>query len=164
MAADLARKRKRAHVSYREPSSNDDFSNSDIENLSRRKRPTRRSARHQSQEVELEAEPSTRQPQRTASPILARSAAALRAHRRKGKSKISYREETTDDDGEEEDEADYEPEEVVVQRKPRSKPTSGRSTPRKQSDNGSRRPIGHRKRALGAPLKEKKGRYIPSYV
>ncbi|KAF2443398.1 hypothetical protein P171DRAFT_464163 [Karstenula rhodostoma CBS 690.94] len=157
MAADLSRKRKRAHVSYREPSSDDDFSNSDIDNPAPRKRPVRRSTRHQSHEVEPQPEPSTSQPPRThaASPTLARSA-AQRIRRRSGKRTISYREETTDEDSEEDGEADYEPEEVVAQRKPRSKPASRPPTPRKQPENGSRRTVGPRKRAFGAPLKEKK--------
>ncbi|KAJ4348767.1 uncharacterized protein N0V89_010145 [Didymosphaeria variabile] len=156
MDANSYRKRKRAHVSYREPSSDDDFSNSDIDNPSRRKRPTRRSARHQSIEVEPEAEASTRHTQPTASAALARSAVSQRTHRRKEKRKVSYREESTDEDSDEDPEADYEPEVVVVQRKPRSKGTSQRSTPRKQSENSSRKTIAPKKRAFGAPLKEKK--------
>jgi len=162
MAAGLAHKRKRAHVSYREPSSDLDLSDSDIDNSSRRKRPTRRSARHHSTEVEAEAEPSTRQPQRTASPILARSAAAKRILRTKGKRKFSYRDESTDEGSEEDGEADYEPEEVVVQ-KPRSNAHSRRSTPSKRSENTVRRTTGPKKRAFGAPLKEKKGMSIPPY-
>ncbi|KAL1602443.1 hypothetical protein SLS60_005859 [Paraconiothyrium brasiliense] len=156
MAADFSRKRKRAHVSYREPSSDDDFSNSDVDNPSRRRRPTRRSTRHQSTEVEPEAEASTRHTQPSASPVLARSAASQRTHLRTGKSKVSYREDSTDEGSDEDPEADYEPEVIIVQRKPRSKGISRRSTPRKQSENSSRRIIAPKRRAFGAPLKEKK--------
>lgn len=158
MAADLSRKRKRAHISYREPSSDDDFSDLDIDNPSRRKQPTRRSARHHSTEAEPEAESSTRQPRRTTSPVLARSAGVKRTLRRKGRNRVSYRDESTDEESEDDGEADYEPPEEVVQRKPRSNTASRRSTPRKRSDNVPRKAAVPKKRAFGASLKEKKGK------
>ncbi|KAF9732215.1 hypothetical protein PMIN06_012839 [Paraphaeosphaeria minitans] len=159
MALDPSRKRKRAHVSYREPSSDDHLSDSatHTDNPARRKPPVRRSTRHQSHEVEQQPEPSTSRPtpNRAASPTLPPSA-AHRTHRRQRKPKLSYREETTDDDDSEEHaEADYEPDEDVVQRKRKPKPPRP-STPRKQSGHGSSKTIGARKRAFDTPLREKK--------
>lgn len=163
MAVDPSRKRKRAHVSYREPSSDDDLSNSDSDNPARKKPPVRRSTRHQSQQLDPEPEPSTSHPAHThaSSPASARSA-AHRTRRRKGKRRISYREESTDDDdGEDDGNADYEPHVVEVQRKPRSKQPSRRSTPRQQLQTASNKTRGYKKRAFGAPLEENKGTYTP---
>ena len=152
MAPQLLRQRTRTNISYREPSSDDDFSNSDSDNASRRKRPTRRSMRHHSTDVD--PEPSTAQPVRTARPAVDK-----RTSRRTGKRKVSYRDVSTDEDSDH-GEADYEPDEQVpVRKKPRIQGDSRRSTPRKRLGSASRKPNKRTIRPLGAPLKEKKGKY-----
>ena len=154
MAPQLLRQSRRANVSYREPSSDDDFSDSDSDNVSRRKRPTRRSTRHLSTEVEQE--PPAVQPAQTARP-----APDKRTLRRKGKRKVSYRDVSTDEESED-GEADYEPDEVVVaHKKQRIQADSRPSTSRRGLGNGSRKSKKPAMRALGAPLKEKKGMSIP---
>ncbi|KAK3216599.1 hypothetical protein GRF29_1g332622 [Pseudopithomyces chartarum] len=133
MAPQLLRQRTRTNISYREPSSDEDFSNSDSDNVSRRKRPTRRSMRHHSTDVD--PEPSTAQPVCTTRP-----AADKRTSRRTGKRKVSYRDVSTDEDSDH-GEADYEPDEQVpVRKKPRIQGDSRRSTPHKQLGNGPRKP------------------------
>lgn len=150
----VALKRKRGTVSYREPSSDEDFSESDSENAPAKKRavPVRRSARHQS----TEAEQSSSRPQRQASPAPHKVTDERRALRRRGRRRVSYRDVSSDDDNDE----DFEIEEVLEQRQPRAKRTSSTRLQSKQSRKMTRKAHGSRlRRTLGAPLKPKTGKW-----
>lgn len=149
-------KRRRANVSYREPSSDEDLADtSNDEAHSRKKRvvPSRRSARQRPGEVESRAasatpeDPSTKPPQRR----------TQRARARKGR-RISYKDISSDEetDVDEDPDADFQTEEeplVAVSRKnnfAKSRTSSLNHEP--QSRKGrSRKP-----RALGAVLKPNK--------
>lgn len=136
-------------MSYREPSSDEDLSNSDSGNASTRRRPTRRSARH-STEVEPES------PVRPDSPPRTRPVTNKRTLRRQGKRRISYRDESTDEDSEDYGEAEYLPEEAVVPPKAHPQGTSP-FTRRKPSGRDPNKFARSRVRTLGGPLKEKEG-------
>ncbi|KAF1970140.1 hypothetical protein BU23DRAFT_557033 [Bimuria novae-zelandiae CBS 107.79] len=156
MAPELSRKRKRAHVSYREPSSDDGFSDSDSNDALGRRHPTRRSTRHCSAEVESQSP--------TASPARTRRKADKRSLRSKGQRKISYRDESTKEDIDEDGEAGYVPLEDVVRTRPRSQAHSRRATPRRRLEDCSRKTNKPARRAIGAPLKEKKKAPHPAAV
>ncbi|KAF2250500.1 hypothetical protein BU26DRAFT_517335 [Trematosphaeria pertusa] len=143
-------KRKRGAVSYREPSSDDDFSESDDERISRKRaRPVRRSARHQS----ADAEPSSRAQRRHVSPPMAnvpverpKHSPKVAALRRRRKHRISYRDVSTDDDDDSDE--DFETDEVEEPpRKAYAKPAQ--SPPSQKHQNKRRR----RLRPIGGPLK-----------
>lgn len=154
-------KRKRDAVSYREPSSDEDLSDSDQEQLPRRVRsaPVRRSARHQS----AEAEQQSPQRRRAVSPIpIARTRAANPRNglRRRGKRQISYQDVSSEDDGDE----DFEEEDTVVEQRPRRTLSSPRLHKGKQSGRRPGRPPSKiTRKPLGAPLKPKIGRTFSSF-
>ncbi|KAJ4289558.1 hypothetical protein N0V90_010887 [Kalmusia sp. IMI 367209] len=151
MAPELLRKRKRGNVSYREPSSDEDTSNSDLDVAPRTKRPTRRSNRHHSTEAQSL---STKNDRSITSPSRSRPLVEKRPSRRQGKRTVSYREESTDQDSDEAGSDDYE-EEVIIQREPRAQAAFSRSKPSKPPRKSSSKAIRPRVRPLGAPLKEK---------
>jgi hypothetical protein len=149
----LTSKRKRGAVSYREPSSDEDISesSSDIEETTRRKRaaPSRRSTRHHDESSVHPAPPFAGRSQATAS----------RVSRRPERRKISYKDVSTDEDEEEDPDADFAASDDDDGERPRrakmpktsTRPSTSRSPrPHKPARSKGRSP---RKRALGAPLK-----------
>jgi hypothetical protein len=148
----VASKRKRGAVSYREPSSEDDVSetSSDTEETNRRKRPApaRRSTRHHEESPVQRAPPTASQ----------RQAIASRVSRRTERRNISYKDVSTDDDEENDPDADFtasddndEPTRRTKLPKTSTRPSRSRS-PRSIQPIRSKG-ISPRKRALGAPLK-----------
>ena len=151
MAATL--KRRRATVSYKEPSSDDELSDSydsDHTPKKRRTAPQRRSTRHQdSQPEQATTDVEQKSSTVTGSPLRKRKAQPrLRRNR-----KVSYRETSSDEDSE----ADFEPEEEIVPSTSKGSSPGGRPS---ASVKASKRPKGRPRRttyALGAPKKAHKG-------
>ncbi|KAF2261673.1 hypothetical protein CC78DRAFT_345611 [Lojkania enalia] len=139
-------KRKRAAVSYKEPSTDEEFSyDSDQESTSRKKyvAPQRRSARHQPSEQE---QTSSQDPQRSASPVNARKTGRSNKTRLRGRPKVSYRESSTNIDSDE----DFEVEEINSPRED-PRPRVAR-VPRTQNIKRTR---GRSKIKFSAPLKRR---------
>ncbi|KAH7073697.1 hypothetical protein BKA63DRAFT_39096 [Paraphoma chrysanthemicola] len=134
-------KRKRGAISYKEPSSDDDLTeSSDGEKRVQRKRsvPSRRSARHR------EHSP------RETSPIANKGPSAkARSSGRHGRRKISYKDVSTDEE-EEDPDAEFE---VSEDEPPRTKPTRTTAQSPRPSKTSSSKGKSPRKRALGAPLR-----------
>jgi hypothetical protein len=160
-------KRKRGAVSYKEPSSDDEVSESSDQELpTRTKRtaaPTRRSTRRPpvAEEASSESEHDSSEPE--PAPVqhsrASRASGASRASRSRGKRGISYKDASSDEEDEEDPDADFEieeEEELVPAARTRSRPTAPRS-PRlhkvRSTKGKSRRRVAH---AVGAPLKPNK--------
>lgn len=169
-------KRKRGAVSYKEPSSEEDFSESSgQERAARRKKraaPSRRSTRHRQQDDDGDDDASSQHASPEALPAR-KPQNASRASRSRGSRRISYKDISSDED-EEDPDADFEEDpdanfEAGGFRAPRLKPqaTAVRSPRSPQSSNSKGKP--RRKLVLGAPLKpnstihaERKAAEIPT--
>jgi hypothetical protein len=154
-------KRKRGAVSYREPSSDEDLSESDSDSNPSRTRatPVRRSGRHRSTEAE---QPPVRRRRAVSPEPPTRSKATVtqRGSRRARNERISYRDASSEDEDEGDDDFEVSEREVVVQVRPqmRNLPSS-RSRQKKTTERRPGRPPGRSPRkSLGAPLKAKTGR------
>jgi hypothetical protein len=154
-------KRKRGAVSYKEPSSDDDISESSDEGQSSRTKrntaPTRRSTRRSHAATVDEASSESGHDSSEPEPAPVKFPRASRASRREGKQRISYKDASSDDEDEEDPDGDFEmQEERMMAVRTRSRPTASRS-PRPQkvrSTKGrSRRKVAH---TIGAPLKPNK--------
>ncbi|KAJ4369592.1 hypothetical protein N0V83_005354 [Neocucurbitaria cava] len=143
-------KRKRGAVSYKEPSSEEDFSETSGEErtIRRRKRPTpsRRSTRHQ--QVDDEDESSSQQASPQARPTR-NPRNVPRTSRSHGRQKISYKDISSDEE-EDDPDADFEVEEVQTPRKTARAAAVRSPRPPRSLDSKRRQ---RRKLALGAPLK-----------
>jgi hypothetical protein len=151
-------KRKRAAVSYRESSSDEDISNSLPEPLSpsRRAIPVRRSARHQS----TEAQPLPSRPRRAisrASPVESKAVERRHALRRGGKPQVSYRDLSSEDD---DDAEDFVKEEVMEKQGSQRRNDSSLRPQRSRKPRARLgRPSGtSQRKPLDAPLKITTGR------
>lgn len=151
-------KRKRGAVSYREPSSDDDSSDSSEQEdrmHSRRPVPSRRSTRHH--------EPSAR----PTPPLAAkREGTQPRAPRRRERPKISYKDVSTDDeDGEEDPDADFEASEdepAPRATKSRTSAQPPKAPSHKAQHKATSKGRSPRNRTLGAPLKTRDpSRHVP---
>ncbi|CAO2648231.1 Nn.00g074980.m01.CDS01 [Neocucurbitaria sp. VM-36] len=144
-------KRKRGAVSYKEPSSEEDFSESSSQEQTfrRRKRatPSRRSTRRQRPDSEDELSSQHVSPQSL--PVRKQTRSGPRSSRSRGRQRISYKDISSDEE-EEDPDADFELEEVQPPRGKSQTVTVRLSRPAKSS-NSNGRP--RRKLVLGAPLK-----------
>jgi hypothetical protein len=146
-------KRRRGTVSYKEPSSDEDLSESSESGGARRRKrpaPSRRSTRHRQDEREDKAPVEHTSPPPTSTSRPRRPGRPSRGHRKRT---FSYKDVSSDEEEEEDDpDADFEIEEEPTQQ-PRSKPRrTSRQSPRVHPSPPSK-PRGQRKLALGAPLK-----------
>lgn len=146
-------KRKRGAVSYKEPSSDDDLSESSGYEQTTRKRtvPTRRSTRRPAADDEAasESEHSPPPPQ----PASVKLQRESRTSRRRGAPKISYKDVSTDDEDEEDPDGDFElEEEQVMTVRTRPRPVAA-PVSRSGETVGIKRSRSRRKATIGAPLK-----------
>ena len=145
-------KRKRGAVSYKEPSSDDDLSESSGYEQTTRKRtvPTRRSTRRPAADDEAASESEHSPPPQPASVKLQRES---RTSRRRGAPKISYKDVSTDDEDEEDPDGDFElEEEQVMTVRTRPRPVAA-PVSRSGKTVGIKRSRSRRKATIGAPLK-----------
>ncbi|EUC33469.1 hypothetical protein COCCADRAFT_96062 [Bipolaris zeicola 26-R-13] len=141
-------KRKRVAVSYKEPSSDDDISESSDHERTTRKRtvPSRRSTRRMRAAVQVSSESEHASP----GPIPIKRKQPSRNPRRRGKGAVSYKDISSDED-EEDPDADFEIEEervmaVRTRSRPNAPPSSEIQKKRGSRDRRTRRAV------LGAPL------------
>lgn len=142
-------KRRRGTVSYKEPSSDDDFSqSSDAEHTPRKKRatPQRRSTRHKEPESERTSPKQSRQHAVTTNTTSINQSPNVRL---RGKRRVSYRESSEEDNSD----ADFEVQEVTPSRE-RQRASISRASRTKKDRKPKSRPM----KPLGAPLKAKKGK------
>lgn len=145
-------KRKRGAVSYKEPSSDDDLSESSGYEQTTRKRtvPTRRSTRRPTADDEAASESEHSPPPQPASVKLQRES---RISRRRGAPKVSYKDVSTDDEDEEDPDGDFElEEEQVMTVRTRPRPVAA-PVSRSGKTVGTKRSRSRRKATIGAPLK-----------
>ncbi|CAN9257869.1 unnamed protein product [Alternaria alternata] len=145
-------KRKRGAVSYKEPSSDDDLSESSGYEQTTRKRtvPTRRSTRRPAADDEAASESEHSPPPQPASVKLQRES---RTSRRRGAPKISYKDVSTDDEDEEDPDGDFElEEEQVMTVRTRPRPVAA-PVSRSGKTVGIKRSRSRRKATIGAPVK-----------
>ena len=142
-------KRKRGAVSYKEPSSDDDLSESSGYEQTTRKRtvPTRRSTRRPA--ADDHGQPPSPPPQ----PASVKLQRESRTSRRRGAPKISYKDVSTDDEDEEDPDGDFElEEEQVMTVRTRPRPVAA-PVSRSGKTVGIKRSRSRRKATIGAPLK-----------
>ncbi|KAF1961269.1 hypothetical protein CC80DRAFT_436941 [Byssothecium circinans] len=158
-------KRKRAAVSYREPSSNEDV-DSEAESNSRPKHPApmRRSIRQRSPSEEAEPSFSVGRQRGAATAKAAKETSRRRTALRKEKRRISYKDVSSDDVDEDWGDEDFEMEEEVEQPKPRRRVAA---SPRAQKSKTSVKNLAHSagsrmRKTLGAPLKPRTTEQAPS--
>ncbi|KAL1795499.1 hypothetical protein ACET3X_005723 [Alternaria dauci] len=145
-------KRKRGAVSYKEPSSDEDLSDSSGYEQNTRKRtvPTRRSTRRPPVDDEAASESEHSTPPQ---PAPAKRQRISRASRSRGAPRISYKDVSTDDEDEEDPDGDFEQEEErAMTVRTRSRPTAGSSF-RLDKTAGTKKSRSRRKAIIGAPLK-----------
>ncbi|KAI4958120.1 hypothetical protein J4E86_003716 [Alternaria arbusti] len=147
-------KRKRGAVSYKEPSSDEDLSESSGYEQTTRKRtvPTRRSTRRPPADDEAASESDHSPPE----PAPIRQQRGSRSSRIRGAPRISYKDVSSDEEDEEDPDADFELEdERVMTVRTRSRPVAAPS-PRPEKIGGTKRSRSRRKAVIGAPLKPNK--------
>lgn len=146
-------KRKRGAVSYKEPSSDDDLSESSGYEQTIRKRtvPTRRSTRRPAADDEAASESEHSQPPPQLASVKLQPES--RTSRRRGAPKISYKDVSTDDEDEEDPDGDFElEEEQVMTVRTRARPVAA-PVSRSGKTVGIKRSRSRRKATIGAPLK-----------
>jgi hypothetical protein len=144
-------KRKRGAVSYKEPSSDEDLSESSGYEQTTRKRtvPSRRSTRRPPADDEAASESDHSPPQ----PAPTTRQRDSRTSRSRGVPRISYKDVSSDDENEDDPDADFELEEQrVVTVRTRSRPVAA-PTSRSEKTGGTKTSRSRRKAAIGAPLK-----------
>jgi hypothetical protein len=147
-------KRKRGAVSYKEPSSDEDLSESSGYDQTTRKRtiPTRRSTRRPPADDEAASESERSPPE----PAPARHQRGSRSSRTRGAPRISYKDVSSGEEDEEDPDADFELEgERVMAVRTRARPVVA-PTSRPEKIGGSKRNRSRRKAVIGAPLKPNK--------
>ena len=147
-------KRKRGAVSYKEPSSDEDLSESSGYEQTTRKRtvPTRRSTRRPPADDEAASESDHSPPE----PAPISQQRGSRSSRIRGAPRISYKDVSSDEEDEEDPDADFELEdERVMTVRTRSRPVAAPS-PRPEKIGGTKRSRSRRKAVIGAPLKPNK--------
>ncbi|KAG9195716.1 hypothetical protein G6011_00837 [Alternaria panax] len=146
-------KRKRGAVSYKEPSSDEDVSESSEYEQTTRKRtvPTRRSTRRPPADDEAASE-SAHSPPPPPPPATKRQRDS-RTSRGRGVPRVSYKDVSTDDEDEEDLDGDFELEaEQVMTVRTRSRPAAA-PTSRLDKTGNTKRSRSRRKAMIGAPLK-----------
>jgi len=147
-------KRKRGAVSYKEPSSDDDLSDSSGQERSTQKRtlPTRRSTRRTQAVDEVSSESESEHHLPEPAPVQRQRP---RNPRGRGRRRISYKDVSSDEDEEDAD-ADFEVEERVMTVRTRPQPSAPPSS-RTQKTRGAKGSKSRRKAVLGAPLAPNNG-------